>query len=130
MDFPPYPYQQSWGQFRFDPTYTNTSGQQPISGRLVTSIKEVEASPIPLDGTVTYFPRLDGKVIYTKYIDMNGNAVVASYTIYNEADKDNKKAELAPLEKRVSKLEALVQQMKGDADNGHDATDSVNAELK
>lgn len=107
------------------PTYIQNPSPMPVKGKIVTCIQEVEAASIPLDGTVTYYPRTDGKVIYSKYIDMNGRAVVVPYTRGHQDSpvKQN-------LDERVSKLEVLVSKLEGAVNNGLVTVNPDDAELK
>lgn len=51
-----------------------------LRGRMVTSIDEVRACPVIMDGADTYFPVPAENAIYAKYVDLNGNPVIRKYT--------------------------------------------------
>lgn len=107
------------------PTYAQNTAPMPVRGKIVTCIQEVEAASIPLDGTVTYYPRTDGKFIYAKYIDMNGRAVVVPYTRGNQETSSK-----ATLDERVTQLETLVHKLEGVVNNGPATANPDDAELK
>ena len=82
---PPYAQQQGFNQFApyqaQQPAVQSTIQQNTpiLRGRFVGSRAEVEAMSVEPDGSVTYFPQLDGKEIYGKYIDRDGSAHIVSY---------------------------------------------------
>ena len=55
------------------PTY---QPQQPvgIQGKTVDSLEVVKAMDIPLDGSVSYFPLVDGSAIETKQLQQDGTS--------------------------------------------------------
>lgn len=55
------------------PTY---QPQQPvgIQGKTVDSLEVVKAMDIPLDGSVSYFPLVDGSAIVTKQLQQDGTS--------------------------------------------------------
>ena len=67
----------------------NTYYQQPqrpqptmnLKGRPVASFDEVKASPVDFDGSVSYFPDLANKRIYTKQINFDGTASILMYEL-------------------------------------------------
>ena len=52
-----------------------------IKGRPVASLEEVRAAQIDFDGTVSVFPDLAHKRIYTKQIGMDGNPSLNIYEL-------------------------------------------------
>lgn len=50
-----------------------------IGGKMVDSVKVVEAFDIPMDGSTYYFPKADGKEIYTKRWKDNGETETVVY---------------------------------------------------
>lgn len=50
-----------------------------IGGKMVDSMKVVEAFDIPMDGNTYYFPKADGKEIYTKRWKDNGETELIIY---------------------------------------------------
>lgn len=69
-----YPQQQS--RLNYLEAQMNT-----LRGRPVSSLDEVRAVPIDFDGSVFYFPDLSNNRIYTKQIDLNGQAVFKMYKL-------------------------------------------------
>lgn len=60
-----------------------------LQGRQVTEIDEVKAQIIPLDGSTSYFPSVDGKHIYTKRLNLDGTCSIITYKS-SEIDNPNK----------------------------------------
>lgn len=89
-------WQQSQGNFQQQQPYQNQNVFQPqtspqnsnnmfnqytqanimqtpsLQGRYVGGIDEVKALTANLDGSVTYYPQTDRRMIYSKYIDQDG----------------------------------------------------------
>ena len=59
----------------------NIPGPMGIKGRPVASLEEVRAAQIDFDGTVSVFPDLAHKRIYTKQIGMDGNPSLNIYEL-------------------------------------------------
>lgn len=55
--------------------------QQFLKGRLVGSIEEVRSMPIDFDGSVSYFPDITNKKIYTKQIAADGSLQIQAYAL-------------------------------------------------
>ena len=73
----------------------------------IPNIDAVSACRVPLDGRVSYFVLNDNSAICTKFIDMNGKAVIRKYVL-QETPSNNK-----TIEERIANLESIVAQMKG-----------------
>ena len=54
---------------------------QGLKGRPVSSLEEVRATTIDFDGSISYFPDLANKRIYTKQINMDGTALLNMYEL-------------------------------------------------
>lgn len=66
------PYQQPYQQ----------SYQQPrtgIAGRIVSSVEEVTANEVPMDGSIALFPLQDHSAIYGKVWNTNGTISTMRY---------------------------------------------------
>lgn len=50
-----------------------------LGGKMVDSIKVVEATDIPMDNATYYFPKPDGSEIYTKRWEQDGSCKVVTY---------------------------------------------------
>lgn len=86
-----------------------------LKGRLVSSLDEVKASVVDMDGSDTYFPHPASNSIYTKCIDMQGNSVIKHYVLEDVKDSklDPVKEELDKLNKRVNDLEDMLNSLTG-----------------
>ena len=82
-----------------------------LKGRLVSSIEEVKATPVDMDGSETYFPHPASNSIFTKSIDMNGNQVIHRYVLSD--DKGEKEININDLASRVKSLEELLEGLTG-----------------
>lgn len=70
------PIQQQQMVQQFQPQQQTMS---MIGGKMVDSVKVVEAFDIPMDGSTYYFPKADGKEIYTKKWKDNGETETVVY---------------------------------------------------
>ena len=88
-----------------------------LRGRAVTSVEEVKASPIVMDGVETYFPLPAENAIYTKYVDLNGNPVIRKYVQAQEAPSQEQIMEtsISDLENRVKSLESIMSELNAPA---------------
>lgn len=92
-----------------------------LKGRLVSSLDEVKAAVVDLDGSETYFPHPASNSIYTKCVDMQGNSVIKHYILEDVKDSklDPVNEELNKLKKRVTDLEEMLNSLTGGSeDNG------------
>ena len=80
-----------------------------LKGRLVSSLDEVKAIAIDMDGSETYFPHPASNSIYTKSIDNSGNSVIKHYVLEENASPkiDPVKEELDGLKHKLEDLESL-----------------------
>lgn len=66
----------------------NTSGVNMgamiLQGKVVDSLEVVKAMDVPLDGSITYFPKADGTAIYTKQLQKDGTSKINIYEIKSE----------------------------------------------
>ena len=55
--------------------------QKPITlqGKIVDNIEVVKATDIPLDGSISYFPLVDGSAIITKQLQADGTSRIVVY---------------------------------------------------
>ena len=82
-----------------------------LKGRLVSSIEEVKATPVDMDGSETYFPHPASNSIFTKSIDMNGNPVVRRYVL--DTSNNSKEVNINDLANRVKSLEDMLDGLTG-----------------
>ena len=99
-----------------------------LKGRIVSSLDEVKAITIDMDGSETYFPHPASNSIYTKAIDNNGNPVIKRYVLEEntlpkpdplkeELDKLSKRIEeIDNLHRRVEELEGILNDLTGGGD--------------
>lgn len=92
-----------------------TAPSAVIKGRPVSSLEEARVAQIDLDGSVSIFPDLGNKKIYTKRINADGTATLHTYSLDEQmpemvADKDYAtKEELLELKQT---LEDIVSRLK------------------
>lgn len=109
------PYQNPYNQpmqlqnQRF--SYINNNQMNFLKGFSVSSIDEVKATRIDLDGSIFYFPNLDNQTIYTKQINIDGTATIKTFCF--QEPKKEKEVTFAP-EKYVTKeqLEEALENIK------------------
>lgn len=58
---------------------TQMSVPNGLQGEIVDNIDAAKVSKIPLDGTISYFPLVDGSAIATKKLGMNGISEIVIY---------------------------------------------------
>lgn len=76
-----YQQQVPYGNYAGAGYSQNIPGPMGIKGRPVASLEEVRAAQIDFDGTVSVFPDLAHKRIYTKQIGMDGNPSLNVYEL-------------------------------------------------
>ena len=76
-----YQQQVPYGNYAGAGYSQNIPGPMGIKGRPVASLEEVRAAQIDFDGTVSVFPDLAHKRIYTKQIGMDGNPSLNIYEL-------------------------------------------------
>lgn len=64
--------------------------QNNLNGKQVESIDVVKATDIPLDGSISYFPLLDGSAIITKQLQMDGTSKIITFKPFTEQKDENK----------------------------------------
>lgn len=84
-----------------------------LKGKVVSSIEEVKATSVDMDGSETYFPYPAGNSIYTKSIDMNGNQLIRRYVL--SEDNGGQEVNVSELAKRVKSLEEMLDSLTGGA---------------
>lgn len=65
------------------------NNQVGLLGKVVESIDVVKATDIVLDGSVNYFPLIDGSAIVTKQLQNDGTSKMVIYKPTNESKKEN-----------------------------------------
>lgn len=59
--------------------YNTVPMPQGLQGKSIDSIEVVKAMDIPLDGSVSYFPLIDGSAIVTKQLQQDGTSKIVVY---------------------------------------------------
>lgn len=106
-----YPQQQPASStlplYQSQPQYIRPVQQQPLKGRLVSSIDEARTIAIDFDGSVFYFPDIANRRIYTKQINMDGTATFNVYELKENVIPNEKvsQSEIPPMIDYVTKQE-------------------------
>lgn len=79
-----YPYYSPQPIYQQRPVYPAEQTQIGIKGRPVSSIEEVRAASIDFDGSISFFPDLANRKIYTKQVNIDGTASLNVYELKNE----------------------------------------------
>ena len=91
-----------------------TAASAVLKGRPVSSFEEARVAQIDLDGSVSIFPDLGNKRIYTKRINVDGTAAINTYSLDEKAPIEAiateyaTKAEIADLK---NTLDALIEKL-------------------
>lgn len=81
-------YQNNFNQQVQMPSPMYNQALKPsLQGKIVEGLKVVESSEIPYDGSISYFPCTDGKTIFTKQLQTDGNVRVFRYVLEEEKDE-------------------------------------------
>ena len=107
--------------------------QQPIQpiqpmglqGKSVDSIDVVKAMDIPLDGSVSYFPLVDGTAIITKQLQMDGT----SKTIIYEPIKTQSEQQEQPKYLTADELNEQIKIITTDNNNLKNGMDSIKGQI-
>lgn len=99
-----------------------------VQGRVVTSIDEVRAAQVPLDGSVSYFPCPGEGKIYAKGIDMQGLPYIQVFTIQQASVPASSGGDWQGLEHRILAIENKIKEMEGNGEH-QPATANTNASL-
>lgn len=69
-----------------------------LQGKTVDSVDVVKAMDIPLDGSVSYFPIIDGSAIVTKQLLQDGTSKITIYKPVDEAEEVKEESKFLTLE--------------------------------
>ena len=83
------------------------NNQTVLQGKSVDSIDVVKATDVALDGSVCYFPLIDGSAIITKQLQQDGTSKITVYKPVQEDDKtpQPKYVTESDLKKEISKMD-------------------------
>lgn len=84
-----------------------------LKGRPVSSFEEARVAQIDLDGSVSIFPDLGNKRIYTKRINVDGTASILTYTLdEHPVEKiESEYATRAEIDDLKSTLDAIMEKL-------------------
>lgn len=99
----------------YQPNYMNNY-QKPIqqmqptvsglNGKVVDNVDVVKVADIPFDGTISYFPLIDGTAIVTKKIQNDGTSKVVIYKpVQEEPQKEIKYVTSDEMNKKISEID-------------------------
>lgn len=101
----PYYMQQPMNMPQYQPQTTDYMQpyQKPtgLQGKSVDNIEVVKATDIPLDGSVSYFPLVDGSAIITKQLNQDGTSRMIVYKPTPIENKEVKEQEIYITEKQL-----------------------------
>ena len=119
------PYQQPMMQ---QPVIQQQQPMQPIGlqGKSVDSIDVVKAMDIPLDGSVSYFPLVDGTAIVTKQLQMDGT----SKTIIYEPVKSQSEQKEQPKYLTAEELNEQIKIISEDNNNLKSGMESIRGQIE
>ena len=88
-----------------------------LNGKQVESIDIVKNLEIPLDGSISYFPLVNGSAIATKQLMQDGTSKITIYEPKTQKD-DIKFATIEDIDKRLEKLDfSEIDDLKDDLEN-------------
>lgn len=61
------------------PNQIAPTNRQLLNGKQVDSVEVVKATDIPLDGSISYFPLVDGSAIVTKQLQFDGTSKITIF---------------------------------------------------
>lgn len=133
-------YPQAMQQQVQQPTMQSYASQmrmvsQGLKGRPVSSLDEARASTIDFDGSVTFFPDLANKRIYTKQINLDGTASLMMYELKDfpatpVATTDTSYVSKEEFQQTVSVLLNEINQLKGGTEVASDEQQQQPAKLQ
>lgn len=120
-------YSQTYPQTYPQNTQTYPQASLGLQGKLVDSIDVVKAIDIPLDGSVSYFPIVDGSLIVTKQLQKDGTSRTVIYKpVEQEAEKKIDYITSAEFEKRIAEnTESFAEDLKNVKRQLRDINDEI-----
>lgn len=102
-----------FNSYNQNPYYNPYFNQQPqqittmrfnnLQGKSIDNLEVVKAMDIPLDGSVSYFPLVDGSAIVTKQLQQDGTSKITIYKpIEAEEASSVKYATLEDIDSRIN----------------------------
>ena len=120
-------YSQTYPQTYPQNTQTYPQASLGLQGKLVDSIDVVKAIDIPLDGSISYFPIVDGSLIVTKQLQKDGTSRTVIYKpVEQEAEKKADYITSAEFEKRIAEnTESFAEDLKNVKRQLRDINDEI-----
>lgn len=82
---------------------------QGLQGKSVDSLEVIKAMDIPLDGSISYFPLIDGSAIVTKQLQQDGTSKIVIYKpIENTEEASTKYVTLEDLDNKLSNIKYIT----------------------
>lgn len=77
-----------------------------LQGKSIDNLEVVKAMDIPLDGSISYFPLVDGSAIVTKQLQQDGTSKITIYKpIEAEEATTTKYATIEDIDERIKNIE-------------------------
>lgn len=126
------PYLNQNAQAPRNPQSTQIPTQQyntfGLQGKTVDSVDVVKATDIPLDGSVSYFPFVDGSAIATKNIQPDGTSKItvykpmpeetdvpqSKYVTENELKKEINKIDFSEFKDKFKEIDRKIEDLSDD----------------
>lgn len=87
------------------PQPMNTLKFNNLQGKSIDNLEVVKAMDIPLDGSVSYFPLVDGSAIVTKQLQQDGTSKITIFKpIEAEEAQSVKYATIEDIESRINNI--------------------------
>ena len=84
----------------------NTMKFSGLQGKSIDNLEVVKAMDIPLDGSISYFPLVDGSAIVTKQLQQDGTSKITIYKpIEAEEAVTTKYATIEDIDERIKNIE-------------------------
>ncbi len=100
------------------PQFIQNNQIKSLQGRQVDNVDVVKATEIPLDGSISYFPLIDGTAIFTKQLMQDGTSRINIYKpVQMEEKEEDKFVTQSEFEKQI---EALKQEFGKEKSNESD----------
>lgn len=105
----------SYNQNPYFNPYFNPQQPQPVApmkynagglqGKSIDNLEVVKAMDIPLDGSISYFPLVDGSAIVTKQLQQDGTSKITIFKpIEAEESQPTKYATIEDIENRINNI--------------------------
>ena len=99
----PYPSQYEMLPQQIQPGY--------LKGRPVVSLEEARAAQIDLDGSLFVFTDIANNKIYTKQVNLDGIAVLKTYSLMEDNAPSNEYVTKSELDQVIASFNATIKQM-------------------